>query len=67
MFEKELPVCKDCGGRGCVCFHNGFWAAHCEECNNAVDHVDGMTAAYCASEQEAERLWGELNVEGRSN
>ncbi len=63
--EQIKPVrCKECGHKACICSDGiNKWAAHCMECDNTI----GCRGYYdpCAkSEEEAIRLWNELNTKG---
>lgn len=60
--HPETILCKDCGGKVCICeFEGGAWAAHCMSCDNSI----GARGYYdpCAfTEEQAGAMWMKLNT-----
>lgn len=60
--DSDLPRCKDCGDKVCVCEHEGMWAAHCRTCNNAIGNNPGYYDPCANSKNEAIVMWIKLNT-----
>lgn len=59
----SIASCKKCGDLPCICGTDETgWAAHCMgDCDNQIGDNPGYHDSCAKSEDEAVRMWNELN------